>query len=125
VHNYYNRGNYDVTLIAYDENSCSDTLSKTGYIIVGGGSSINNISRLGIEFYPNPAGDLFYIDAKQYPGQNDMQAEIYNTLGLLLIKEKLIPGSINQIDITQLKEGIYFLKLTADGIEGTEKFIKE
>lgn len=125
VHNYYNRGNYDVTLIAYDENSCSDTLSKTGYIIVGGETSIDNITKLGIKLYPIPAGDLFYIDTKECQGENDIQAEIYNTLGQSLITEKLSTGETNQIDISLLKEGIYLLKLTINGIEGTEKFIKE
>ena len=71
-----------------------------------------------ITIYPNPANDKLYIESEQLINQN---IEIYDLNGKL-INSKIIGSSNTEIDIADLPQGIYFVKISNITIG---KFIKQ
>lgn len=71
-----------------------------------------------ITIYPNPITNTLFIKTNGY--RNSM-IEIYNTLGLCVLK-----STINeQIDVSDLTKGIYYLKTQKDNEVIVKQFIKE
>ena len=68
--------------------------------------------------YPNPATTEINI---LFPSANNFTIEIINTLG----ETVSLTQNQNKIDISQLAEGIYFLKVKTDNISYSRKFIRE
>jgi hypothetical protein len=70
--------------------------------------------------YPVPSSDILNIsNTNQY----EIQAiEIYNQLGQIVQKEI---GNKNQINVSQLQNGMYFLKIKTENTIYTKQFIKE
>ena len=66
--------------------------------------------------YPNPAQNVIYV---YYNDDNAIKAHIYNVLGQQL-KETTLTKEVNTIDIQELLDGVYFLKIGGNAF----KFIK-
>ena len=79
-----------------------------------------DISNENIRIYPNPAGDMIFID---WPDEYKLLKEcyIYNVVGerLRVFKEK----KLDRLDISQLDTGVYFLELKSDQNTYTHKII--
>ncbi|MEE9349519.1 MAG: T9SS type A sorting domain-containing protein [Flavobacteriaceae bacterium] len=77
-------------------------------------------SILNVSIYPNPTTGIIQIDAKEEP---ITKIELYSKLGhLVFVKED---AEIHSFDISNLDNGIYFLKISSqNGIVGTKKIIK-
>ena len=72
------------------------------------------------KMFPNPANDVLNISA----AVNLENAKIYNLVGQLVVDQKI--GSLSdQINVSQLKTGIYILEVASEGGVGTYKFVKE
>jgi hypothetical protein len=71
-----------------------------------------------ITIYPNPATNTLYINGLS--GINT--AEVYDISGKLLLSRQL---NTNQIDISALAKGLYFVKLSAEEGSVVRKFVKE
>lgn len=92
-------------------------------------ASIQNPSTLGINdnqlsdstVFPNPANDIITIKTQK----NITSIQVINLQGQLVMK-KVIPITNNKIDVSELSNGIYFLKLRDDN-EQTDviRFIKK
>ena len=72
--------------------------------------------------YPNPVKDVLKIDFK-----NSIEVQsinIYNTLGQLVL---VIPNAqnTNNVDVSSLKSGNYFVKINSDKGTSSSKFIKQ
>jgi agmatine/peptidylarginine deiminase len=78
--------------------------------------SINETDISGIRIYPNPAGKVINV---YYDGENTITAHICNVLGQNL-KEIHLTKEINSIDIQELPNGVYFIKIGAKAY----KFVK-
>jgi hypothetical protein len=65
--------------------------------------SIQNRQKISFEIYPNPANDVLNIR-----GENLKQIEIVNMLGQTVLKQE----NTNRIVVSNLKEGLYFIRLT-------------
>lgn len=75
-----------------------------------------------ISVYPNPVGDWLQINLDRTYNEH-LEFSIYNSNGQQVIFTKYWA---NQIDVSELPAGIYFLKLKDHGLEtNTVKFIKE
>lgn len=74
-----------------------------------------------ITIYPNPVEDVFFLTS-----ENPIEAlEIYDLQGKLLLKKHL-PGSMEKIEVSSLKSGVYFIKLTTPAnTEIIKRIIKE
>ena len=81
--------------------------------------SIREINNLDVSIYPNPVKDILNID---YDPSNEIQSvDVYSLLGELVKKKE---HDINQLDLSSLNSGVYFLKIeTVQGML-TKKIIK-
>ncbi|MCO6173577.1 T9SS type A sorting domain-containing protein [Flavobacterium sp. NRK F10] len=76
----------------------------------------------GDEFtlYPNPVKDILNISSKN---QTEIKSvEIYNIIGQLVI---VVPNAVQNIDVSSLESGTYFVKVNSEKGSGNTKFIKE
>jgi len=79
---------------------------------------VNQNSILTFSVYPNPVTDILNIKS----GINIIQLEIYNQLGQLILFE----SDTNSIDISNLNQGVYFVKVTDEiGNKRIEKVFKQ
>jgi uncharacterized Ntn-hydrolase superfamily protein len=75
----------------------------------------------GIKVFPNPVSDKLNVSGLQF---SIVEIEIYNPLRELVRKIKM-NGKETEIDLADLKRGIYFLKATNENGEKAEtKFVK-
>ncbi|MBN2669731.1 MAG: PKD domain-containing protein [Bacteroidales bacterium] len=117
-HNYSSNGTFTVTLTAI--NDCGSDVISYDVIITGVG--LNNINRSSVQIFPNPAKQQIKIIAKQHTKPVDVI--IYNSVGQNLISVKeYIPEK--NIDISQLKSGIYWLSIIGQNETNTLRFIVE
>ena len=77
----------------------------------------------GIKVYPNPATNKLIVTGAQFPVK---EIEIYNPLQELVRRIKTDSAKETEIDLSNLPNGIYFLKVTdAKGEKAETKFIKQ
>jgi photosystem II stability/assembly factor-like uncharacterized protein len=98
-----------------------------GYAVGTNGTILKYINTSGIDdnlssethlnLYPNPATTNLNIDGIS----NHATAEVYDLSGKLLLTKQL---NENQIDISSLAKGLYFIKLSTTG-SVVRKFVKE
>jgi hypothetical protein len=69
--------------------------------------------------YPNPTNGIINIKSKK--GSAISSISIYNTLGQLVL---IATGNNNSIDVSSLKTGTYFIKVTSDKGTAGSKFMK-
>lgn len=79
---------------------------------------INNVSN-EISLYPNPATTTINLDVPV--SKNDLKYAIINVSGQLITKGTT---SNNQVDVSNLTSGIYFVQLDIDGKTGVKRFVK-
>lgn len=78
---------------------------------------------LGVEIYPNPAGDELFVKIK-LEGNANGQYRIFNALGQFMASDNLdIAGQ--RIDVSRFSQGLYFLELNVGGRQVTKRFVKE
>jgi len=73
--------------------------------------------------YPNPASDVLTLESKA--DISNAEYDIRNMLGQSLINGKLTSGNSNNIAISGLASGLYFLTIKIDGQLSSIKFAKE
>ncbi len=83
-------------------------------------SSIDNKSLTDVLLYPNPVNDFLTIKLPYY---TNAEASIYNILGKKIMN-KSFSGVSNQIDISNLKSGIYLVNITSENSSVTKKVVK-
>jgi hypothetical protein len=82
----------------------------------------DNDQNVSIDVYPNPAGDLVYV---QTSGTNLLKAMLYDVSGRCLIIEPVISGRA-VINMQQLSPGTYLVKVAMDdGKTMQKKIIKQ
>jgi hypothetical protein len=107
-----NDGDMDV-LIA-DQNSHTIAWYENTTIIGVGENQIDTV-----KIYPNPTEGLLYIDSKT---ESIIGATVFDVLGKKVLQQS---GNIQQLDISNVESGIYFLRITDDDRNFVEKIIKE
>ena len=81
-------------------------------------TGIIDLENSNIWIYPNPAKTILFIKGIS----NISYFAIFNSLGQLLEKEQIIN---DQIDITNLDKGIYFVRITEKNMITTRRFVKQ
>lgn len=105
----------DGTFIQYDTNS----FTGGAYYCANATVSVNEVKKnIEMNIYPNPAQDVLTISSNE--AINELF--IYSIGGSLIKKEML---NNNQIDISSLEKGMYFLLINSENGVYKEKFIKE
>jgi hypothetical protein len=80
--------------------------------------SAGTLQEENIKIYPNPANDILYIEGLE----NNMPVAIYDIDGRW-VKSGMIKD--DQLDVSSLKQGMYFIKLVAEEGCVVRKFVKE
>jgi photosystem II stability/assembly factor-like uncharacterized protein len=88
----------------------------------GGITASISSSETPVTVYPNPVNDRLFIEPN--PNNQDGEINVYNSLGILMIKEK-IGGAVSQINVSMLNPGIYILKISVNEEIRNYKFIKQ
>jgi len=89
--------------------------------------SVNNqdLQRTSISVFPNPTQDLIQLDFNPSLISQNKKISICNSLGNLVLSNSSEHQHNEQIDISFLENGIYYLSLkTLDGFLFTKKIIK-
>jgi hypothetical protein len=73
-----------------------------------------------LTFYPNPANNVLNI---QWFGSDRTQASIHNMSGQQVLRFILTPGTLNQVDVSGLSAGVYFIQEEVDGITKRQKLV--
>ncbi len=100
--------------------SYGETEDYTINITSGAGLNDNPLGL--VQMYPNPAQDLVYIDLKNL-GENGL-IEILDVNGKILSQTTGIAGQINTVGIAQLANGLYHVRMSANGQQFTQRLIK-
>ncbi|MEM8524523.1 MAG: T9SS type A sorting domain-containing protein [Bacteroidota bacterium] len=111
-------GDYDLSLMVTNTFGSADT-TELAYITASPISSTRRISnRLEFEVFPNPATDelLLYLDDISI---QKATINIYNQLGQLVQQA----AGVNQLNVSELVEGIYFIEVTLGTWKNIRSFI--
>lgn len=78
-----------------------------------------------VDVFPNPVSSILYIDVDNQDNKK-MQVEIVDVLGRRCREEDLgCDNDVLQIDVSQLKRGVYCCHIKCDGYNVKKMFIKE
>jgi hypothetical protein len=73
---------------------------------------------MAVNIYPNPAGNQLFVEVPTSSGQ----LRIYNISGQKL-SSKTLNSLVNEVDLSELIEGTYFIQLIGDSFSHTEKLV--
>lgn len=104
----------------YGGGGCN-SLTSNHYVISSEPTYVETTTENQISIYPNPSNE--YIKIKWTTPIDNSVVEIYSITGSLLYKNTL--NSDNSINISDLKSGIYIIKMNSGSFSLVEKFIKE
>jgi photosystem II stability/assembly factor-like uncharacterized protein len=83
----------------------------------------DNLNNDNLELIPNPAKDKITINLPGFINFSDLHIDIYNTYGQILLHQNLKQNN-TELNISQLPQGIYFLKINFGDKSAVRKFIK-
>lgn len=122
VYTYAASGQYTVTLVV--ENVCGVTDTATREVSFT--SSIDNgLSNAKLEIYPNPSKGQVQLDITT-ERIDEMQIEIFDARGKLIrthVLNNLVGFHKERLDLSDLADGIYVLKILADGQVGAGRVL--
>lgn len=112
-------GDYELVLKA--ENGCDSTLTLHLNVQQGLNDAGNTAE---ITLYPNPAKDVIFIENVVCSTEH-ITINIYDINGKLVLSETKQNATSYILNTTLLQSGVYYMRITADNINKTLKFIKE
>lgn len=87
--------------------------------------NLNNNERLNFSVYPNPTNDLLFIRFDQSVTDN-VALSLYDINGRLILNDIYNPNTIqNAVNLTNLEQGVYYLKFNVQNNIRTVKVIKK
>jgi len=105
THTYVANGSYNVSLIS--RNSCdADTITKTIHFL---STNISDKKHVDFAVYPNPFVDKIHIESSE--NEVIQRIEITKLEGKSIYSNETVKGKFNELDLSSLKKGIYFLKI--------------
>ena len=87
-------------------------------------TAIKDLSSDLLSVYPNPVTDILTLDIGKNPHGTNSMIYIHNTLGQLVLKEK-ITGNSHSIDLSDVPTGLYYVTLSTDHEEIVKKVVKK
>ena len=102
---------------SYSQNAASGAIYYDNFSIVDNDLSINKNSIDGLKVYPNPVtSGTFYINTN---ANSTKEVVVYDVLGKQVIKT----STTNAVNVSNLKGGVYIVKITEDGNTATRKLV--
>lgn len=98
-------------------------MGMTGTVTVNAATAADVIAEGSLSLYPNPASD--YVDLL-FSGNTGGVFKIYSITGIL-VDQKVLPNKVQsyRYDLSGLKKGYYFIKITAGIKTSMVRFIKD
>lgn len=112
-------GNHVITITAVSPSNGMVAINKTFDLTVESSLSNDQFVKLDFSISPNPATNILTISGEEIMTK---KMEIFNILGQKIIEKEMMSDE-NNIDITSLHNGIYFVKFK--GASSAKKFIKK
>ena len=84
--------------------------------------AVNDENLVEVGMYPNPVSDLLTLSS---PNNEILSVHIYNLEGKQISRSERMSQNRNEIDLTNLNSGLYFLKIFFNGGQVTKKIIKK
>ncbi len=100
----------------------SPNIDESITIVEGSTLNINESTSSIFKIHPNPAKNHVTVDGFQ---NTDAAYELYDITGKLIMAKTAISATNNQIELSSLNSGIYFLKLYSNNQRYIHKVIKE
>ena len=117
-----------------DCQTCSFTVndSNNNVLVSGNFAGINSTVSFNVNeqkeaiynVYPNPAKDLITIEASFIEGYHNASFAVYTLNGSVKIPENPLKEPV-KVDISELKNGYYLIKIKSDYGETTKSFVKQ
>lgn len=122
-------GSFEYTLIAWSSQNCSDTVRGSAPIYPTGVNEAPLSSNLKLSATPNPFTQSTTLNFELAMPSN-VEVAIYNVLGAKVYSSKMEaqPSGAIKIDITSdmiKNEGVYIVRVLANGQEGQYKIVKQ
>jgi len=114
------QGTYYWSVQSIDQAHCGSAFAQEGSFVIletGIGDLEEGIIS---SIYPNPAKDMIHINTKE---QGNFEISILNTYGQVLLSGIMSSG--DAVDISDLKQGVYFLKLTDGSKVSVQRVVKK
>jgi hypothetical protein len=111
-------GTAKVAIVSKTNPSNSDTLVINVNSWLTGVNEVNKIK--SITFFPNPVKNQLNLT---FSSKEDISVDIYNVLGTR-VKTFVHSGINSQINISDLQNGVYFLRFNENGKQYTKQFTK-
>lgn len=83
-------------------------------------ASIADLEQFNFKSYPNPVKDVINLSA----AKNIDKIEVYSLLGQQ-VENRILNSKSNQVNVSNLTNGIYLVKVFIDDAVGTFKFVKQ
>jgi hypothetical protein len=105
-----------------------ETVNRPGVnidnFLINGTLSSQNFELQNVVVYPNPSKGIFTVSLGNLQPET---IEVYDLMGKLILKNKAIIVSNFQtsIDLTSVAQGVYFIKISANGQNSVKRIIKE
>jgi hypothetical protein len=75
-----------------------------------------------LNVYPNPAKDNITININNRNSNEDATLNIYNVTGVL-IKSKILKQNLQEINVSDISNGIYMIEFKSEGLLEKQKLI--
>lgn len=75
--------------------------------------------------YPNPTNHWFSIIPDALPKDKIGELRLINSLGQVVVHQKIATQSLSQIDVSKLSQGVYWVNLTIDNRTWTQSLVKK
>jgi Secretion system C-terminal sorting domain len=115
---YYSSSTCRTQLKVTATNSCGSSTIYRPFIGSGGGIQRQALTQNTFQVFPNPAKDIINIELlnknEQSIKQSRISAELYDMMGIKKSSISIIDFSAN-INVSNLKKGVYVLKIDMDG----------
>jgi hypothetical protein len=97
--------------------SCGGGAALSTIVTLGGTLSVNQNQIEGLKVYPNPVSNgTFYIDTN---ANSTKEVIVYDVLGKQVVKT----STTNAVNVSNLKGGVYIVKITEEGKTATRKLV--
>ena len=96
------------------------TSSDTSHFCIFALSNIQ-IAENELKIFPNPSIGIFYVNFPYYSENISNYAKIFNSLGQLVLKKEL--NQTTKFDLSNQKNGLYYLNITTKNTRITKKLI--
>jgi N-acetylneuraminic acid mutarotase len=113
--------NNEIYAIGGRTNTIPDNILIEKYFISYDDIYQSNEGILGIQIYPNPVRDKITIDNLE---KRNLKVTVYNLIGELVLSRH-VRNSRNEIEVSNLQNGMYLIKIESTQRSIQQKFIKE